>query len=798
MKNFPSIKFTILFIAGILIDKFSPVNVNNYVVYFSILFITLFALICFSFDAKYDSYFFPNIYVFIIFSAIFVSEFQKPNYNFLPAGIEKEKDFRAYGCVSGIELRRESEIVFNLDADSVTFPGTSFNNKISLICRVRDVNKKNLDSLYNVILPGNYITVTGLFMKGRSQRNPGEFDYNQYLAHKGISGLLLAYHVKDLIILNPDHEKIRSAVFNIRKSIDNKISELHRPEAAGFLRGQLLADRSNIDYNDVVEFINSGVVHILAVSGLNVGFIVLIIMIFLGRFNVYLRSILMVIGILGFLILTDSQASIVRAVIMSILVLAGFLTNRSTNIFNSLAVSALIILLFDHSQLFDPGFQLSYSAVLSIAVIYPVFQKNISNMVLKFRWIKYLLLFIGISLCAQLGTIPFTLYYFGKLSLVSLFTNLIVIPLSGVIVGIGIFTLIINLFIPVIASYYAAGNDILNSLMFYIIRTAGSFEYSYLWIRNFSIQDGIIFYLFLSALLFALIKFKSNIAKAGAAILVFANILIYCSFDDKNLLADNYLHIMMIDVGQGDALLIKFPDGKTALVDAGDASLSFDNGERVILPLLNHLGIDKIDYGFVSHVDLDHYGGFISLINENKIRHIYKPYLDTAFTKDVKFEKFLSAKSIPVTYYEKGIIKLPAYRIYILNDYNRNVKLTNNNKSGILKIVYGRNSFLFTGDLEHHGEIHYLNNYRQFLKADVLKVSHHGSKTGSSEQFISTVNPKISLISDGIKNKFGHPSEVILQRLNHIGSVIARTDKSGAVLLRSDGDNIFAVDWKNF
>lgn len=798
MKNYPAVKFTLLIMAGILLDKIIPVTAHNYFIYFISLVLVFFIALLFSFQKKSIINKFIPVYILIMFSGVFTSEYQKPNYNFLPQEIEKQKDFKARGIISNIELRREHEIVLYLDADSASFPGSVFYKKITLICRIRDENKKNLDSLYNAILPGNTASVKGLFMKGNNRRNPGEFDYYQYLQGRGISGILYVYNAKDISIVNRHNEKLQSAVFNTRKAIDNEITKLHQPQTAGFIRGQLLADRSNIDYNAVVEFINSGVVHILAVSGLNVGFIVLIIMIVLGRFNVYFRSVLMILCIIGFLILTDSQASIVRAVIMSILVITGFLTNRSTNIYNSLAVSALIILLADPSQLFDPGFQLSYSAVLSIAVIYPVFQKIISDSGIKNKWVKYLLLFIGISLCAQLGTLPFTLYYFGKLSLVSLFTNLIIIPLSGVIVGIGIFTLFLNLFTPLLASFYAAGNDFLNSVMFYIIKMAGSSEHSFLWIRNFSVLDGIIFYLFLAVFLYALIYFESKIVMLIVCILVFANVLVLCSLDNKNLLPDNYLHVLMVDVGQGDAFLIKFPDGKTALVDAGEATLNFDNGERIILPLLNHLGIDKIDYGFISHVDLDHYGGFISLINENKIGRIFKPYSDTSFSKDIKLEKFLRANNIPVNYYEKGIIKLPAGRIYILNDYSKNVKLTTNNGSGLLKILYGRSSFLFTGDLERRGEIHYINSYGDFLKSDVLKVSHHGSQTATSEEFVSRVKPRISLISDGIKNKFGHPSGIVLQRLSQSGSGVLRTDKYGAILLRSDGDNIFAVDWRNF
>ena len=798
MKNYPAIKFTLFFIAGILAGKIIPVTVHNYFVYFVITLLSFILAILFSINKDYRLYVSLPVYLYVILAGVFTAEFQRPNYNFLPPDVEKQKDFQAYGTVSNVDLRRESEIVFYLAADSVMSPNTKYYKKITLICRIRDEYKKNLDSLYNTILPGNYIMVNGLFMKGNNKRNPGEFDYNQYLAERGISGILFTYNVKDLNILNPHYEKIRCSIFKVRKAIDNEISKLYLPQTAGFLRGQLLADRSSIDYNAIVEFINSGVVHILAVSGLSVGFIVLIIMIALGRFNVYLRSILMILGIIVFLVLTDLRAPTVRAVIMSILFIIGILTNRSTNGFNSLAVSAFIILFFDPAQLFDPGFQISYSAVLSILVFYPVFQRTINDFSIKTKWLKYLLLFIGLSLCAQIGSLPFTLFYFGKLSLVSLFANLLVIPLAGIIIGIGIFTLILNLFIPVLASYYASGNDLLNSLMFYIIKTAGSSEYSFLWIRNFSLPDGIIFYVFLAAFLYIFISFKSKIAIVIAVVLVFANIIVFCSLDDKNLLPDNYLHVLMIDVGQGDAILIKFPDGETALVDAGSAGLNFDNGERVILPLLNYLGIDKINYGFVSHIDLDHYGGFISLINENKISRIYKPYLDTSFSKDVKFENFLRAKGIPVTYYKKEIIKLPAVRIYILNDFNQPVKLTTNNGSGLLKIVYCKNSFLFTGDLEHQAEFHYLYDYGSFLKSDVLKVAHHGSKNGSSEEFISAVQPKISLISDGIKNKFGHPAEIVLQRLNQAGSSISRTDKSGAILLRSNGDNIFAVDWRKF
>ncbi len=796
MKNYPAIKFVLLFITGILINYIFPVTIQNYFVYLALLFLTFISAIYFFLTKQKEIVSKIPIYLFVVLSGIFITVFQKPNYNFLPVEIIKQKDFHAYGTISKVELIKESEIIFNLNTDSVLIQNRKLITSVDLICRIRNGNKKSLDSLYEVISPGNIISISGTFMKGRDKRNPGEFDYNQYLKNRGISGIVYAYSSNDFKIINSKYDHISKFIFTVRKDIDEKISALHQFQTAAFLRGQILADRSNIDYDAVTEFINSGVVHILAVSGLNVGFIVIIFIILFGRFNVYLRSFLMMTGIIIFLLLTDTQPSIVRAIIMSILLLIGFLTNRSTNMLNSLAVSAIIILIIDPRQLFDPGFQLSYSAVLSIVLIYPIFQKLIHSLKIKLHFIEYLLLFIGVSLCAQIGTMPFTLLYFGKLSLVSLFTNMIVIPVSGMVVGIGIFTLMLNTVLPVLAFYFASANDLLTSLMFYIIKVTGRFEYAFVWIRNFSIPDSIIFYSLLIILLYSIMNFKSRIAKFLIFILASLNLLIFCSLDDKYILPKNILTVMMIDVGQGDAFLIKFPNGETALIDAGEVSANFDNGEKIILPLLNYFNIDKIDYGFVSHVDADHYGGFISLINENKIKRIIKPQLDTAFTKDIKFEKFLYSKKIPFDHYSKNIMKISNCRIYILNDIAYNQKTTSNGKSGLLKIVYGKNSLLFTGDLDRKVEMHYVESYKTLLNSDILKVSHHGSKTASSNEFISYVKPKVSLISAGIQNKFGHPSTEVLERLKTIGSKIFRTDKSGAVLLRSNGENIFAVDWR--
>jgi competence protein ComEC len=263
-------------------------------------------------------------------------------------------------------------------------------------------------------------------------------------------------------------------------------------------------------------------------------------------------------------------------------------------------------------------------------------------------------------------------------------------------------------------------------------------------------------------------------------------------------LPENKLSIFTIDVGNGDAILIKFPDGKTALIDAGDATINFDNGERTIIPLLDHLDINVIDYGFVSHLDHDHYAGFVSLVHNERVRHIIKPPLDTLLQRDVKFESFLKKYGVPFSYYADRLITIGNVNLYILCNKNDEFypKLTTNDKSGVLKIKYGKTSFLFPGDIERKTEGFYVEKYKDYLDVDFLKSPHHGSNTSSSEEFLKYSSPILTVISTGIQNKYGHPSPITIQKLETMGSKIYRTDLSGGLLFQSDGDSIYHVDWK--
>jgi competence protein ComEC len=796
MKNYPVIRVIVFFICGIILQQFITVGLLFFVVIYFLALVSYFIY-------KKSLALIKNLMISLLINTLFIlagnhsSEICFSERQFYSGNIEKENSFTLYGTVESIYLINKSGLRFEINADSASVNKFMLHRRVILICNVKDENYKKLDSLYSSVSPGNKICVSGTLIKGRSCRNPGEFDYNKYLHLYGITGILNVYNSDDFKILDHSKNWCSDLLFRVRKSIAEKLSLYHDFDAASLMKGLLLADRSEMNDETKIEFVNAGVVHVLAVSGLNVEYILLLCIILLGRLNIYPKSFLTILCLILFLFITGIQASVFRAILMSTMVIIAYITSRSTNVINSLALSALILLTFFPYYLYDPGFQLSYAAVLSMAVIYPYFHRGICN--IKNKVLKIFAQLIALSLSAQIGTIPFTLYYFGKLSITSLAANLIVIPFIGILVGIGIASLLSSYFSPFTAICYGSINSLLTKLLYFIVHISGGENYSFIWIRNFSLYDSIVFYLLLIALMYLYKRFSNSTARLLLIVFLIADYITISSFDNRDLLTKNKMNLMMIDVGQGDSFLIKFPNGETALIDAGDASMKFDNGEKIILPLMNHLNIPAVDYAFVSHIDSDHYGGFVSLIQAGRIKRIYKPELDTSLSRDIKFENFIKKQNIPITYYHKSVIKIGNARIFVLNNkfihFRKNN--SNNDKSSLLKVLYGKTSFLFTGDLGINAEKYYSSLYNFNLRSDVLKVSHHGSKYCSSLNILNYIQPHFALISAGIKNKFNHPSKEVLTRLRMFHANIMRSDKQGAVLLKSDGNAVSQINWKD-
>jgi competence protein ComEC len=794
MKNYPLIKYVLAFIVGIISTDLFFISLNTFLLISISLLITV---IVFS-VVKHVKFSFALWLLLIIFTGNIYYSLRIDNKSVYPFAADKISGANLYGTITGINLIQKDKIKLIVHSDSVMVKDSTHLLQNYFLCNITEKKHKKLKRLYNELGIGYKIKISGTIRKGRERRNPGEFDYYKYLQSKKICGLFYVKGAKNVLLFKQKTSKrFYNVIFKIRKNIAEQIEMLHNQRTSALLKGLLLADRSDIDYNIKLSFINSGVIHVLAVSGLHVGFILLIFIFLFSRIPLFPRTILTIIGLIVFLAITNSPPSVFRATTMAVIMLLIFLSNRKYNSVNALSIAALILLLLNPDEIFNPGFQLSFSAVLSIVILYPVLRNKIK---VKNSLLRNILLFFAVSFSAQLGTLPFTLIYFHKLSLISLIANLFVIPIIGIIVGLAVITLFVSLLSNTLALFFASANMLAVDILFAVVNYSGNLKFSYLFIPNFSLLDGIIFYLFLALLLFSIKYFTNKIALAILFILVLANLFFYLQLDNKKLLPDGKLSVLMIDVGQGDGILLKFPNNKTALIDAGNASNSFDNGERVIAPLLKLLGIAKVDYGFISHVDSDHYKGFIYLIKAGLIKEIYKPRLDTSLKKDLRLEALIRKLKIPLHYYGKSKKIFGNLRLYILNDtantaYN---SLDMNNRSGIIKILYGNNSFLFVGDAEHPAENLLIKTYNNFIDVDVLKVGHHGSKTSSSEKFIAAVTPSVGLISVGAKNKFGHPAQIVLNRLKQNKVKCYRTDLEGALLLQSNGEMIEKINWRNY
>jgi competence protein ComEC len=798
MKDFPIVKVAVIFVAGILSGKFISISL----VFIGIFFIATLLIILIYKKSK-DNFSISALSLIstgaLIFSiANYSAKINEITFPSFLTDIDKVNNTTITGTISKIDLMRSDALTAYISTDSMYSSEFSIKEEFEVLCKIK-LSKKKLLEFYEELKPGYKISVTGFYYKGKDRRNPGEFDYDAYLKSKGIVGILGVTENSSIKILDTNPQLIVNVIHQTRKAIDFQIKKYHSPETAALLRGLLLADRGEIDYETKDQFINAGVVHVLAVSGLHVGYIIMILIFVFGRFNLFIRSIVTIFGLLCFMFLTGIPASVFRATVMAIAIILAVLTNRSTNLINSISIAAIIVLIFNPNEINNPGFQLSFAAVLAIGIVYPYFNEIIIQWNIQNKILKYTLLFIAVSLSAQIGTLPFTLLYFNKFSTIALLTNFIVIPGIGFIIATAIITLFFSAFIPFVAVYLAASNELITSAILYLIKFSGSLNFSFINVRDYSLFDLVIFYLMFGVLLFYLTKFKRHVTKSILIILCGINIFLLSSFDNVELLPENSLSLMMIDVGQGDSFLIKFPNGKTALIDAGNTTAAFDNGERVILPLLNYLGIEKIDYGMVSHMDADHYGGFVSLVLTYKIKEIYKPRIDSSLTKDIKLEKFLNENRIKINYYEQGRMEIGNSMLYYLNDetISEAAGESTNDKSEMIKLVYGNTSFLFTGDMSKKIEKLLVSKYRTFLDSDVLKIAHHGSKTSSSDELLKYVSPEYCLISAGFKNKFGHPANEILEKISSYNSLILRTDMSGAIILTTDGESVNLNKWNN-
>ncbi len=787
LKDFPVIKLTILLAAGYLLQFHF-----NFPLIYPIILISLFLLIfCFQ---KYIGNINPIYYFLPIAIGALYFGFTQNLINKYPFNQSFIKNAVIFGKINDISLINDKDLKLEITSDSIKLKNTNY-NKIQYILNIKSENQKKLKYYYYKFQIGNSINLTGNIYEPPGLRNFNGFNYKQYLLNKNISGII-AFNAdkKDINIISNNVDYFRNMIYKARKSIDDKISVLYNKTSSALVRGLLLGDRSGIDDSLQQNYIKTGVVHVLAVSGLHVGLIIFIFFLLFGRLNIILKNVFSLIGIIFYFYLTGCQPSVFRASVMGIVVIICNLSGRSYSAINALFLSGFVILIFNPMDLFNAGFQLSFFAVLSILIYYPKFMFVLNKLNYTNYYLNKLYLLAAITISAQILTIPFLLIYFHQISLISLIANIIVVPLTSLILLIGMLTVFISYLWPNGALIFSSVNDFMIKSNDYFVNLLANNKCSTINIFDFSYYDLFVYFIFITAFTLLFNKMTNFRSKVVFIVIIILNLFIYFRLDNNNYAPPNNLTVIALDVGQGDAFLIKLPNNKTWLIDAGNITNTFNAGLNVILPTCGFLGIDKLDYVFISHIDSDHYLGLTGIIDKIKIGVLYKPKPFDNDKKDKAFENLLIKNKILYKYYKKESINISDAKLYFLT--TNKIPQNSNDKSGIIKLVYGKTSFLFTGDAGTKVEDNLINSYGSFLKSNVLKAGHHGSKYSTGDLFLQAVKPQIALISAGIFNIYNLPSDTTISKLKKNNIEILRTDKSGTVILTSTGFEIKKIDWK--
>ena len=699
---------------------------------------------------------------------------------------------------------RYKRVRFYLNVKSIEISGKTFDNLNSKVLISYIKNDKD----DNNITIGDYIQVKGRLVPAKEAKNPYQFDYRRYLLNSDCTNVLYAepdniYKIKEPSLnirdLSDSWYYILKKFELIRHRIIIQHSKYIKSPRLEILGGIVFGNETiNPDEKIKEDFKNSGLLHLLAASGLNVALIygiwwwIAMLLRVPYNFAILLGS--------GFVVLytfmTGFPPSILRASFMLLFVLFGKLIDRNVNSVALVFFVGFLILFFNPKMLFDVGFQLSFIVTIGLIVSCPVvvskivekdkkFKEKFKNSSVIKRYLAYafcpvnIISAIIVPLFAQIWVMPLQIHYFNNFALFSVIANIAVIPFIGILSFVGFISSIISLVPylnePIVFLFDMFANPML-ALLVNISEFFASFKYSMLSVIGLNVFQMFGFWILILLFLLNLkydFKNKRNLYVFLCVVLIFAFSFIK---------VDNFKHnfeIMMFDVENADSFLIKTPKKKYILIDTGRKPYKgLSSGEIILNRYFKNERINKLKILIVTHFDMDHCGGVIDVLKSNKVDEIIiqkdkaKSNLSQEilnYIKDNNFNYKIAENNKII--YEEPNLKVRTF-VPKISKISNDDKF-DNETSIVTLVTYKDRNFLFMGDVGIMG----YKSIEKYLpeKIDVLKVGHHGAKDVIDKEMLERIKPEYALISTGV-NKFNHPhySTINLLYENKIKTISTR------------------------
>ena len=619
--------------------------------------------------------------------------------------------------------------------------------------------------------------------------NPGGMDYWDYLFRQHIHWTAKGKPLHSFVILKeaPFHPMV--LIDEWREKLSLKLEKMYDEPVAGYLRGLLLGERSEVDPDWERQYTTLGIVHLLSISGLHVTVLTGAVYFILTKIGLTReRAAWVVIGLLPvYAVLTGLNAPVVRATIMAGLTMIALIFRKPADSLSFLGVAFLLQLGFNPYQLFEAGFQLSF--LLTAGLI--VWTEPVAG---QFSFIPSFLRYPAAgNLVAEWLSFPIVVHHFHEYSLLSLLANLLFVPVISFVV------LPVSLLILCLGLIWESG-----AIMFALLLETGirMIQGWIGWLSEFRAFHlvfpsppkwwVILYYIFSAMVLLSwLQRGKKLLCTGGAALLV---LLFQVCPGDENFSA----RLAFLDVGQGDATVIETAKGQTILVDGGGnvrydknetwrrRKNSFQVGEDVIVPYLKSRGIRKIDLLIITHGDMDHINGLRDVIRRFPVAKAVRNARFPANEEERKIITELTGQNVPIYVAPTGRtweIEAGIRFSFLHPDFMKpeNTGESDNEDSVVCLLSVGDTQVLFPGDIGTTTE-KYLLKRRSWPEVDILKVAHHGSKSSTHETWLDVLRPEHAVISAGRFNSYGHPAPEVISRLEKRGISIWRTDQHGAVI----------------